>query len=269
MSKHRSVRAVLASAAAIALAGCGASAGPSADAPGSIPAGATSNAPGAATSAPGAASNVSVPSGSIPFPVAVGNTWVYQTTAGVNGVNGLITNTVVSVVPVPEGRRVTMAETVNLGGAARTTQLSYVFYADGKIEYPVSPASGVPVVGGNGVLWPAAADLASGRAYRSVLRVRAGTTTPARYENANVTVRGGGTEPVTVPAGTYQATLVDMVLAMRIGSFATSVLVKTWTAPRTGPVKSQVYVLAAGKTALTATERLLAFTGGAGSSGGG
>ena len=95
-----------------------------------------------------------------------------------------------------------------------------------------------------------------------MLHVRVSNTVPARYETANVTVRGGGTASVTVPAGTYQATIVDMILAMKVGSFGTSVLVKTWTAPGIGPVKSEVSVLAAGKTEVTTTEELLTFTRG-------
>ena len=75
-------------------------------------------------------------------------------------------------------------------------------------------------------------------------------------------MRGGGTASVTVPAGTYQATVVDMVLAMKVGSFSTSVLVKTWTAPGTGPVKSEVSVLAAGQTHPVTTEELYSFTKG-------
>jgi hypothetical protein len=49
---------------------------------------------------------------------------------------------------------------------------------------------------------------------------------------------------------------------MKVGSFSTSVLVKTWTAPGTGPVKSQVSILAAGKTQVTTTEELVTFTKG-------
>ena len=152
-----------------------------------------------------------------------------------------------------------MSETIT-GGA--TTQQTYIFYANGQIGYPVNGANGVSVVSNGGVLWPDAADLAAGRVNHSALRVRVSDTVSARYETANVTVRGGGTASVTVPAGTYQATIVDMVLAMKVGSFSTSVLVKTWTAPDTGPVKSEVFVLAAGKTQLTMTEELLTFTRG-------
>jgi DUF3108-like len=264
MSKYRSARAVLAGAAVIALAGCGASASTSGAASGSTTA--ASTAPGGSptvtqSSAPtsSATSNSFVSAGSIPFPIAVGNTWVYQTASSVNHTHSIVTNRVVSVAAVPGGHRVTMSEIVS-GGA--TTQQTYIFYANGKIGYPVNQANGVSVVGDGGVLWPDAADLASGRVYRSALQVRVSSTGPARYETANVTVRGGGTASVTVPAGTYQATIVDMVLAMKVGSFSTSVLVKTWTAPGTGPVKSEVFVLAAGTTQLTTTEELLTFTKG-------
>ena len=269
MSRYRSARAVLAGAAVIALAGCGASASTSDAASGSTSSGSTSSGSTAASGSPSASastgatpnatSNSFVSAGSIPFPIAVGNTWVYQTVSSVNNAHSMVTNRVLSVAAVPGGHRVTMSETIS-GGA--TTQQTYIFYANGQIGYPVNEANGVSVVGSSGVLWPDAADLASGRDYRSVLRVRVSNTVPARYETANVTVRGGGTASVTVPAGTYQATIVDMVLAMKVGSFSTSVLVQTWTAPGTGPVKSEVSVLAAGKTQLTTTEELLTFTRG-------
>jgi hypothetical protein len=263
MSKHRSARAVLAGAAVIALAGCGASASTSGVASGSTPTGSTtaSGSPAATASTgatPSATSNSFVSAGSIPFPIAVGNTWVYQVVSGNR--QSLVTNRVLSVAPVPSGHRVTMSETIS-GAATQTTQETYIFYANGKIGYPVNEPNGVSVLDSGGVLWPDAADLASGQDYRSVLHVRVNSVPPS-YKAANVTVRGGGTASVTVPAGTYQATIVDMVLATKVGSFDTSVLVKTWTAPGTGPVKSQVSVLAAGKTQVTTTEELVTFTKG-------
>ena len=271
MSRYRFARVVLAGAAVIALAGCGASVSTSGAASGSTASGSTasgSTASGASPSAtvgtgatPSATSNSFVSAGSIPFPIAVGNTWVYQTVSHVNNAHSIVTNRVVSVAAVPGGHRVTMSETVS-GSLAPTTQQTYIFYANGQIGYPVNGADGVSVAGSSGVLWPDAADLASGRDYNSVLRVRVSRTIPATDETANVTVRGGGTASVTVPAGTYQATIVDMVLATKVGSFSTSILVKTWTAPGTGPVKSEVSVLAAGKTEVTTTEELLTFTRG-------
>ena len=261
MSRYRSARAILAGAAVIALAGCGASASTSGAASSSTPTGSTaaSGSPSATASTgatPSVTSNSFVSAGSVPFPIAVGNTWVYQATY--SNTRRIVTNRVLSVAPVPGGHRVTMSETIS--GSA-TTQQTYIFYANGKIGYPVN-ANGVSVVGNGGVLWPDAADLASGQDYRSVLRVRVSNTGPVEDKTANVTVRGGGTTSVTVPAGTYQATIVDMILAMKVGSFSTSVLIKTWTAPGTGPVKSEVSVLAAGNTEVVTTEELLSFTRG-------
>jgi hypothetical protein len=184
---------------------------------------------------------------------------VYQTDTG--SARSLVTKRVVSVAPVPGGHRVTMSETIS-GAATKTMEETYIFYANGTIGYPVNEANGVSVLDSGGVLWPDAADLAAGRDYRSVLHVRVTGTGPTRYKTANVTVRGGGTASVTVPAGTYQATIVDMILAMKVGSFSTSVLVKTWTAPGTGPVKSEVSVLAAGQNQPATTEELLTFTRG-------
>jgi len=264
MSKFSSARAVLAGAAVITLAGCGGSASTSGAASSSTAAGGSASVTASARTPAATASatpNSFVPTGSVPFPIAVGNTWVYENVATVDNAHRLVTRRVVSVTPVPGGHRVTMSETIN-GASAKATQETYIFYANGQIGYPVKGANGVSVVDSGGVLWPDAADLASGRAYRSALRVRVGSSAPAKYEIADVTVSGGGTASVTVPAGTYQATIVNMALAMKVGSFSTSVLVKTWTAPGIGPVKSEVSVLAAGKTELTTTEELLTFTRG-------
>jgi hypothetical protein len=206
-------------------------------------------------------SNSLVAPASIPFPVAVGDTWVYQTTAGLNGANSLTTNKIVSAGPTAAGYQVTMSETTGLAGSVTTAQQAYIFYPDGTIGYPVTDANGVSVTG-NGVRWPDAAGLASGQVYHSVLPVRV-SQAGGSYQNADVTVQGAGMAPVTVPAGTYQATVVDMTIATRVGGFSTAVEVRTWLAPATGPVRSEVFVHAGGKTQLIATNRLLSFTRGA------
>jgi hypothetical protein len=64
---------------------------------------------------------------------------------------------------------------------------------------------------------------------------------------------------VSVPAGTYQATVVNMTIVTHVGSFTTTITVKEWTAPGTGPVKTEELIKSAGKTQLTSTEALLAF----------
>ena len=265
MSMFRSARAVLAGAAVVALAGCASAStsGPAASAPaGRAASGAASLAgsAGQAPATPSATANSFVANGSIPFPIAVGNTWVYQTISSINNEHGLVTNKVVSVTAITDGHQATMSSTVVLGHSTTTTRENYIFYTNGKIGYPVN-GTGVSVTG-SGVLWPNAAEAASGQAYHSVMRIKLSNAGASQYEIANVTVQGGGTQTVTVPAGTYQATLVNVTMVMKVGNFTTTAVVKTWSAPGTGPVKTEELIEAAGKTELTTTEELLTFTKG-------
>ena len=156
--------------------------------------------------------------------------------------------------PVTGGHQVTMSSTLSPGPAP--TLENYLFYDNGQIGFPVNEPHGVSVVSGNGVMWPDAVGLASGRAYHSALNVRLSN---GEYETANVTVQGDGTVPVSVPAGTYQATLVTMIMVTKVGRFTTTAVVRVWTAPGTGPVKSEETRQAAGKAQLTTTEALLSF----------
>ena len=275
MGKHGSARAVLVVAAIIALGGCtGVGTATAPDVPGqgvgSTSTAATSPASSAAegsgrqsaTSTAGArqreTSQSFVQADSIPFPVAVGNTWVYRTTAGDQ--TGRTTNRIVSAGPVAAGYEVTMSSTTDVAGTAIAAQPVYLFYPDGTIGYPVPSINGVSVAGGS-IRWPDAAGLASGRAYHSVVRILDSQT--GQYENANVTVRGEGTTSVSVPAGTYQASVVDTVIAAKTAGYITTVEVATWIAQGIGPVQTAVLIQAAGKIELTTTNVLLSFTKGA------
>ena len=270
MSRYRSARAVLAGPAVIALAviapavlalaGCGSATGTSSAASSHSPAGAASS-PAGTTSAtaattPTASSGSFVAAGSIPFPVAVGNTWVYQVVTSINNAHAIDTKSVTGVTSVPGGHRVTMSDSLSPGSATSTLE-QYLFYDNGQIGFPVSDAHGVSVLSSNGVVWPDAAGVASGRPYHSVLSTKLSS---GRYETANVTVQGGGTESVSVPAGTYRTTLVTMTMVMKVGSFTTTAVVKVWTAPGTGPVKTEQLISAAGKTDIITTSALLSFT---------
>jgi DUF3108-like len=255
MSRYRSARAVLAGAAVFALAGCGSVAGTSSAASHS-PAGAASSPAGTATATPTASPGALVAPGSIPFPIAVGNTWVYEVITNISNLRAIDTKRVVEVTPVPDGHRVTMSDSLGPGSAINTLE-HYLFYDNGQVGFPVSDAHGVSVVSSNGVVWPDAAGVASGRAYHSVLNIKLSS---GRYDTANVTVQGGGTQSVSVPAGTYRATLVTMTMVMKVGSFTTTAVVKVWTAPGTGPVKTEQLIRAAGKTQLITTSALLSFT---------
>lgn len=256
MSKHGSARVVLAGAAiaaTAALAGCGGVPnGTKPDVPGENAGG---TAAAAATSrlsstAPLTAQQSAIAAksfakaNSIPFPVAVGNTWVYQTQSG--GQTGRTTNRVVGAGPGSAGFRVTVSSTTDIGGSASTVVPVYTFYPDGTIGYPVPSVSGVPGTGSD-IRWPDAAGLASGKVYHSVLHIQGG--------NADVTVQGTGTTSISVPAGTYRASVVKTTISAQ----GQIVEVTVWIAQGTGPVKVQVLVRAPGGTGLT-TNELLSFT---------
>jgi hypothetical protein len=290
MSKHGSVRAVLAAAAMIVLAGCsGAPSGTAPDVPSEATGGPggtsmahsaasasvgqqSSSRPGESPSArpsegqterpgptsvasagPGATAKAFVKANSIPFPVAVGNTWVYRTTVG--GQTGQTTNRIIAAGPAAAGYEVTMDSTTDVAGTVSTVQPVFVFYPDGTVGYPVPLAGGLSVVGGE-VRWPDAAGLASGQTYHSVVRILLGQT--GQYENADVAVRGAGTASVSVPAGTYQASVVDMTITAK----AASVQVSTWIAQGVGPVQTAVLIQAAGMTEYSVTNVLLSFSKG-------
>jgi len=181
---------------------------------------------------------------------------VYQVVASINNAHALDTKKVLDVTAVPGGNRVTMSDSIGPGTPV-TTQQHYLFFDNGQIGFPVNETHGVSVVSGNGVIWPDAAGVASGRPYRSVLKIKLGS---GEFQTANVTVQGGGTQPVVVPAGAYRATLVTMSIVTKVGSFTSVSMLKVWTAPGTGPVKTEQFLKAGGKTQLTATTTLLSFT---------
>ena len=263
MSKHGPARAVLAGAVIMALAGCalagcsGVPAGTKPDVP--SPGGSMSWATGSrsAASATSRASGTAPPAtqpvvpaagfaqaNSIPFPVAVGNTWIYQTSAG--GQTGRTTNKIVGAGPGLAGYRVTVSSTTALGRSASTVVPVYTFYPDGTIGYPVPPVSGVPLTGGS-IRWPDAAGLASGKAYRSVRWIQG--------VNTDITVQGQGTTSVSVPAGSYRASVVKTTITAQ----GQTIQVTIWIAQGTGPVKTEVLIRAPGGTGITTSE-LLSFS---------
>jgi hypothetical protein len=81
-------------------------------------------------------------------------------------------------------------------------------------------------------------------------------------EISHVTVQGAGTATVTVPAGTYQATIVDMTMVMTVSGITVSIEIRTWVANGIGQVKSEVSTGVADHSAVTAISELKSFTKG-------
>ena len=255
-------------AAGLALAGCSSSA----SSPSSASSAATSSATGSATSAPATASPVAStasPSSSggsaasVPFPVGVGNTWKYATTAV--GETGTTVDKMTAVVPVAIGQRVTMSDTSTLVGVTTTNASSYIFGNDGSITYPLnqvsSTAAGVSV-SGSGAVWPPAAQIDSGKPSTSELHMTIKEAGQTLSVVAHITVQGAGTQTVTVPAGTYNATVVNMTISFTVEGISVSEEIKTWLASGVGPVKDEVLLDEAGTNHVTASEELESFTKG-------
>lgn len=254
--------AVFASVVAVAamslvLAGCGASTGSGAS---PTSGGHTSSGPasGGGTSG-GGTSDVSAF-----FPVAVGNTWVYQTSSAAGQGRG--TSRITAVTPTTGGQLVTMAVSTKLPGQtapSKAGHVTFIFHADGSISVPLTQFAGSSVkVKSGGVLWPSQAQLASGQpnADTIVLSVtEAGHTITVKE---HVVVKGGGTASVTVPAGTYQATVINETMTSGFGGTALNLEVRTWVATGVGPVKSEVLSTSGGKTVTDSTQVLESFTKG-------
>jgi hypothetical protein len=250
-------------AAGLALAGCGsaASSSPGGSAANSATASSTGGTATGGTSSTSAATSAGA-SASVPFPAAVGNTWNYKITTG--GESGTTTNKMTAVTPVAAGQQVTMLSTDHVGSVNRSATETYLFHADGSISYPLgsfSPGSGVTVTS-NGVVWPPASVIASGTPSQSTLNISIKAAGQNLATTAHVTVQGDGTATVTVPAGTYQTTVVLVTERLEIVGITASIQIKTWLAPDVGPVKELVNTNEGSTTSVVADEELLSFTKG-------
>jgi hypothetical protein len=251
LTTHLGARAILSAGACMALAGCGAAVAPTSG--GGVP----------AATAPGRAASVSVGSGagfgggsaasgaSIPFPAAVGDTWVYKQSFAL-GSGSTATDKVVANVPVAGGRQVTMVQT----SEGLTTRLIFVFHPDGSITYPVADVGG-QTTSSDGILWPPASVIASRQPVRQQVTMHTGSG--SQTDLVQTTVQGAGTATVTVPAGTYQATIVNVTMTVPFGGGSITVEVRTWFAADVGPVESETLTSRGGNTTVTARSGLASF----------
>jgi hypothetical protein len=218
--------------AALLVAGCGSG--------GSGGSGSSGGSGGSQASTTGSSGGSSSATGSSLFPVAVGEKWVYADHLGSLGTS-TTTNTIKAIKPVSGGNLVTLTDSSNILGQAKHTQLTYMFYSDGSIAVPFTQINGGQVTIRSGsIVWPPASVIASGQPHTSVLAVTLKTNGQTINEKVHVTVKGGGTHSVTVPAGTYQATVVDQTMAETVLGHPVSIVVRTWLAPGVGPVQSEV-----------------------------
>jgi hypothetical protein len=246
--------AVVAITAGLALAGCGGSSSSGGAAGGSA-------SPAASHSPSSSGSTATDTTATVPFPVGVGDTWRYRTT------DGRTVNRIIAVTPGSAGQQVTMRSAItSLGSTSRTTAY-YVVHSDGSISLPFSQfdtnssGASVQLISG-GIFWPPANQLASGNAYHDLLKIAFSDDGMKQTVTAHVTVRGAGTQSVTVPAGTYNADVVNMTMAETIEGIAVSSVVRTWLAPGVGPVKSEVILHEGSTDHVAALNELVSFKAG-------
>jgi hypothetical protein len=255
------VAGTLAATAGLVLTGCGGS-----GSGGSNPPGAAASKPAGTHSSSSTGSTSAVSSNSVPFPVGVGDTWTYST-SDTAGTTGTAVEKMAAVTPVSGGQQVTMDGTTTILGTTTSTSAYYVFHSDGSITLPFSQfntgssTSSVKLLSGT-LEWPSASALASGQSSNSTLQIQFSTSGQTENVTADITVKGAGTQSVTVPAGSYNATVVNMTMSETVEGFPVSDTVTTWLAPNVGPVKSEVMIDENGNSVTAGTQVLTSFTQG-------
>jgi hypothetical protein len=259
----------LAAAAGLGLAGChsGSSAASSPATASTTAAASTAATATSATSAPASSpaastsTGLTVSGGNVSyFPAAVGDTWVYQISTSAGDV-GTTTNRVTAVTPTAGGNLVTESDSETLAGVPQTHTYQYVIHSDGSITVPVSSTdAGVTVKSGQ-LIWPDSAQLAAGQATTATLVFTATDSGKTTTYSETATIKGEGTQTVTVPAGSYSATAIGEVMSGKVLGVAVKTDVETWVATGVGPVKETVSS-GEGSYVLTITEVLKSFTKG-------
>jgi hypothetical protein len=239
--------------AGLVLAGCGSSPGSASGSSGGSP---SKPAAGSSSTASPAQNSAGTTASLGNYPIAVGNTWLYQ-----NSLGGTVTNKMTAVTPVSGGQQVTEVTTIDLAGSPSTTHGTYIFHSDGSITYPSNEfGSNVSVQGGINLPPPAA--IASEQPYKSTLHITLNESGQQLSETAHITVQGAGTATVAVPAGTYRVTIVDMTMSITVKSYPLSTEVRTWLANGVGPVQSEVIATDLGTAHVADLQKLESFTKG-------
>jgi hypothetical protein len=203
-------------------------------------------------------------SASVPFPVAVGDTWTY--TLEIAGLPpSVLIKKITGITPVPGGQRVSMAITNYVYGIPKKFHQDYLFGTDGSISFPPPGpiTSALSPANTGGVIVPPLSVVNSGRPVTWTVKMPpvklAGRKISA---HARVTMQGGGTASVTVPAGTYRATVVNMTIKATTSGFDKPIVEvqRMWFAAHVGEVGEEVINASPGSGQVVSTLKLRSFT---------
>jgi hypothetical protein len=260
--------AVLAAAAGLTLTGCHNSSAPGSTTatanPGTGSASSTASSPASSTASSPASSAAVTASGSLPFPTTVGDTWSYNNSNGSTSENKITSSTQVAT-----GQQITMATAFKDNGTTTHLDYDYIVQPNGQISLPTNEftsgmaSSGVSVkLLSGGVYWPSAAALSGGQAVHSTLVMEMTIEGKTDKITEYITSTGEGNQTVTVPAGTFTATVVNVAESTKFMGISTTIYDKSWLAPGVGPVQSELIDVEGGKTEITNKEVLTSFVKG-------
>ena len=189
------------------------------------------------------------------LPARLGDTWVYAVDSDVLG-KGTETSRISAVKAVPGGQRATMSLSLSLGGSKAPLRLTAEFTeaGDGSITFSSASIMGARFPSTN-VNWPSPATLTPGRP-------RTSTVTESFLGSKiteHVTLLEVGPAMITVPAGSYQATLLEQTATDGKGN---KDVIKSWVVNGIGQVKTETTVIVEGKRFASSSEELMSFTKG-------
>jgi hypothetical protein len=189
------------------------------------------------------------------IPTQLGDTWVYAVDSSVLG-KGTETARISAVTAVAGGQRATLSTSLRLAGSKAPFRFASDFTAsaDGSVRFGSTSFMGARLASAN-VNWPGPAALTPGRPQTSTVTGSfLGFKTTER-----VTVTEVGPAMVTVPAGSYQATLLEQTVTGRPGNRE---VIKSWVVNGIGQVKTETTVIVKGGRTVSAVQALTSFTKG-------
>jgi hypothetical protein len=174
-----------------------------------------------------------------------------------------VTERVTAVTQVSAGTEVTMSDADTAVAAAKPTTISWIVHPDGSISIPADFIGGSTLKLKSGNLgWPGPAQLASGQPQTSTIVMTESVGGKSVTVTAKSVVKGDGTQSVSVPAGSYSATVVDDVQNEKVLGYPVTSDIKIWLANGVGPVKTEMTSGSGGTSALSEQEQLVSFTKG-------
>lgn len=203
------------------------------------------------------------------YPVGLGNTWVYRMNYGEPV--GEVTETEVMTAVTPEGDdvRVTIERSFHYENGSQpdfTDSVEYIFHPDGSVSVPyqsMSTAGAETVIHDGQMEWPSTAEFEAGTEKTGVINLTTTIEGSSFDQSVQFSIRGDGIEPVTVPAGTFEARKLLQSMLVSIPSAGVDALpinATVWLAEGVGQVRSEVPDLLGSGTPVVV--ELLSFTPG-------